>query len=87
MAVDRPVDRSPRSAYGGGVHPRFLKLSDVAERLNATTRVVYGLVRSGELEGIQVGGMNQWRVPEEALLEYMARNGGDDDEPLTGARV
>jgi len=64
-----------------------LKLSDIAERLNTTTRQVYALVRSGELHAIQVGGRNQWRVPEEALLEYIARHGDDGDEPLMGALV
>jgi excisionase family DNA binding protein len=48
--------------------------------------VVYALVRSGELRGIQVGGRNQWRVPGDALREYIARN-DDGDEPLMGALV
>ena len=64
-----------------------MKLSDVAERLGVTTRQVYALVRSGELHAVQVGGRNQWRVEDSALLEYLARNGGDDDDPLMGALV
>jgi hypothetical protein len=66
---------------------RFLKLSDVAERLDTTIRVAYGLVRSGELHGIQVGGRNQWRVEEVELRAYLARNDDDGDEPLASALV
>ena len=53
--------------------PRFLKLTDVAEVLNVTTRQVYALVRSGDLRGIQVGGRNQWRVEDVALEDYIKR--------------
>lgn len=53
--------------------PRFLKLTDVAEVLNVTTRQVYALVRSGDLRGIQVGGRNQWRVEDVALEDYIRR--------------
>jgi excisionase family DNA binding protein len=53
--------------------PRFLKLTDVAEVLNVTTRQVYALVRSGDLRGIQVGGRNQWRVEDVELEDYIKR--------------
>ena len=53
--------------------PRFLKLTDVAEVLNVTTRQVYALVRSGDLRGIQVGGRNQWRVEDVELEDYIRR--------------
>ena len=53
--------------------PRFLKLTDVAEVLNVTTRQVYALVRSGDLRGIQVGGRNQWRVEVVELEDYIKR--------------
>ena len=53
--------------------PRFLKLTDVAEVLNVTTRQVYALVRSGDLRGIQVGGRNQWRVEDVELEGYIQR--------------
>ena len=55
------------------VQPRFLKLTDVAEVLNVTTRQVYALVRSGDLRGIQVGGRNQWRVEDVELEDYIKR--------------
>jgi excisionase family DNA binding protein len=52
---------------------RFLKLTDVADVLNVTTRQVYALVRSGDLRGIQVGGRNQWRVEDIELEDYIKR--------------
>lgn len=52
---------------------RFLKLTDVAEILNVTTRQVYALVRSGDLRGIQVGGRQQWRVEAIELEDYIKR--------------
>ncbi len=85
--MDGAVDSSAVSIYRDRVE-RFLKLSDVAERLNTTTREVYALIRSGELAGIQVGGRNQWRVEEAVLREYLAHRGdGDDEPPLVGALV
>lgn len=53
--------------------PRFLTLADVAEILNVTVRQVYALVRSGELRGIQIGGRGQWRVENDQLEAYIAR--------------
>jgi excisionase family DNA binding protein len=53
--------------------PRFLKLTDVADVLNVTTRQVYALVRSGDLRGIQVGGRNQWRIEDVELEGYIQR--------------
>lgn len=50
---------------------RFLTLSDVAESLNISMSATRGLVRSGELEAIQVGGRGQWRVEEAKLDEYI----------------
>jgi excisionase family DNA binding protein len=59
--------------------PRFLKLTDVAEILNVTTRQVYALVRSGELRGIQVGGRQQWRVEAVELEDYIQRQYAKSD--------
>lgn len=53
--------------------PRFLTLADVAEVLNVTVRQVYALVRSGDLRGIQIGGRGQWRVENDQLEDYIAR--------------
>ncbi|HUQ00613.1 MAG TPA: helix-turn-helix domain-containing protein [Aeromicrobium sp.] len=60
--------------------PRFLKLTDVAEVLNVTTRQVYALVRSGDLRGIQVGGRNQWRIEDVELEDYIQRQYAKSNE-------
>jgi len=49
---------------------RFLTLGDVAEILNISASQTYALVRSGDLQGIQIGGRNQWRVERSKLEEY-----------------
>lgn len=51
--------------------PRFLTLRQVAETLRCTQGQVYSLVRSGDLQGIQIGGRNQWRVERSKLEEYI----------------
>ncbi len=50
---------------------RFLTLADVAEILNISTSQTYALVRGGDLQGIQIGGRNQWRVERSKLEEYI----------------
>ena len=50
---------------------RFLTLADVAEILNISASQTYALVRSGDLQGIQIGGRNQWRVERTKLEEYI----------------
>jgi excisionase family DNA binding protein len=52
---------------------RFLTLADVAEVLNISASQTYALVRSGELEGIKIGGRGQWRVERDKLETYIAR--------------
>ena len=52
---------------------RFLTLADVAEILNISSSQTYALVRSGDLQGIQIGGRNQWRVERTKLEEYIER--------------
>lgn len=52
---------------------RFLTLPDVAEVLNISLDQARSLVRSGDLEAIQVGGRGQWRVEETKLDEYIDR--------------
>ena len=46
---------------------RFLTLADVADELNVSLSQGYALVRSGDLQGIQIGGRNQWRVERDRL--------------------
>lgn len=52
---------------------RFLTLPDVAEALNISMSQTRALIRSGDLEGIQIGGRGQWRVEESKLDEYINR--------------
>jgi excisionase family DNA binding protein len=52
---------------------RFLTLADVADVLNISASQTYALVRSGDLQGIQIGGRNQWRVERSKLEEYIDR--------------
>ena len=53
--------------------PRFLQLADVAEILNISARQAYGLVNSGELPAIRVGGRGQWRIETTELEAYIQR--------------
>ncbi|WP_051389080.1 helix-turn-helix domain-containing protein [Arthrobacter sp. 35W] len=53
--------------------PRFLTLADVAEQLQISAAASYALVRSRELEAIQIGGRGQWRVEESKFEEYINR--------------
>ena len=52
---------------------RFLTLPDVAEELNISVSQTYALVRSSELQGIQIGGRNQWRVERVKLEEFLSQ--------------
>lgn len=52
--------------------PRFLTLPEVSEILNITLSQTRQLVKSGELQGIQIGGRNQWRVEKIKLEEYIS---------------
>lgn len=52
---------------------RFLTLGDVADVLNISASQTYALVRSGDLQGLQIGGRNQWRVERTKLEEYIER--------------
>lgn len=61
---------------------RFLTLTDVAETLNVSASQARALVRSGELQAIQVGGRGQWRIEESWLEEFVERQ-----RALTRSRV
>jgi excisionase family DNA binding protein len=52
---------------------RFLTLADVADVLNISASQAYALVRSGDLEGIKIGGRGQWRVERAKLETYIER--------------
>lgn len=52
---------------------RFLTMADVADILNISSAQTYALLRSGDLQGIQIGGRNVWRVERSKLEEYIER--------------
>lgn len=52
---------------------KFLTLPDVAEALSISMSQTRALIKTGDLEGIQIGGRNQWRVEEAKLDEYIDR--------------
>ncbi|MGJ9405337.1 helix-turn-helix domain-containing protein [Nesterenkonia aurantiaca] len=52
---------------------RFLTLPDVAEALNISLSQTRALIKTGDVEGIQIGGRGQWRVEEAKLDEYIER--------------
>lgn len=51
--------------------PRFLTLADVTEILNISMSQARALVRSGELEAIQIGGRGVWRIEAIKLEKYI----------------
>lgn len=53
--------------------PRFLTLTDVAETLNVSLSQVKALVRSGDLQGVKLGGRGVWRVENSELEAYIQR--------------
>ena len=57
--------------------PRFLTLTDVAETLNVSLSQVKALVRSGDLEGVKLGGRGVWRVESSELEAYIQRQYAD----------
>lgn len=52
---------------------RFLSIADVCEQLGVTSSAVRGMLHSGELLGIQVGGKGTWRIEESELDAYIQR--------------
>lgn len=52
---------------------RFYDLPEVCEILSISMSQARSLVRSGELEAIQIGGRGQWRIENIKLEEYIAR--------------
>ncbi|MDO9378620.1 MAG: helix-turn-helix domain-containing protein [Nocardioidaceae bacterium] len=57
----------------GSTEPRFLSPIEVAEVLSVTERVVLGLLRTGELRGIKIGGRGIWRIEATELEDYIQR--------------
>lgn len=66
---------------------QFLTATDVAETLKVDVRVVWGLLKSGELRGFQVGGRKMWRIEASALDDYIQRQYDRAAQTLTGDAV
>lgn len=58
--------------------PKLLTVREVAEALRVHQRTAYRLISEGDIKAIKIG--SQWRVPEEALLEYI-ESGWRDSVP------
>lgn len=60
-------------ASASAVHPRYIKLEDVAAYLSVSSAQVYAMVRSGDLPAIKIGGRGVWRVDRNKLDDYLDR--------------
>lgn len=52
---------------------RFYTIPEVAEQLATSEQQIRAILKSGDLEGIQVGGRGQWRIGKVKLDEYIER--------------
>ena len=50
---------------------RFLTVGQAAEELNVKSSLIRGLISSGELRAIQVGGRALWRIGLQDLEDYI----------------
>lgn len=57
--------------------PQYLTVAEVAETMRVSRMTVYRLVHSGELPAIRVG--KSFRVPEQALVQYLRESATDTD--------
>lgn len=51
---------------------RFLTVEQAAEELNVKMSLIRGLISSGQLRAIQVGGRGLWRIGLQDLEDYIA---------------
>jgi excisionase family DNA binding protein len=58
---------------GDDAKRRFLTVEQVAEELNVGLPLVRGLLRTGELRGIQIGARGLWRVATADLEDYISK--------------
>lgn len=52
---------------------RFYTIPEVAEAFATSEAQIRALLKSGELEGIQIGGRGQWRIEDVKVDEYIER--------------
>lgn len=58
---------------GDDAKRRFLTVEQVAEELNVGLPLVRGMLKAGQLRGIQVGGRGLWRVATTDLEDYISQ--------------
>ena len=51
---------------------RFLTIEQAADELNVKESLIRGLIKSGELRALQVGGRGLWRIGIQDLEDYIA---------------
>jgi excisionase family DNA binding protein len=51
---------------------RFLTIEQAAEELNVKASLIRGLIKTGELRGIQVGARGVWRIGSNDIEHYIA---------------
>ena len=52
---------------------RFYTIPEVAESFATSEAQIRRLLKSGDLEGIQIGGRGQWRIEDTKIDEYIQR--------------
>ena len=52
--------------------PELLTVDEVAKRLKVHNRTVYRRIKEGSLRAVKLGRL--WRVPEDALEEYLEKH-------------
>ena len=53
------------------IRDKLLRVSQVADRLNASKSQVYWLINVGELDLIKIGATKGYRVPESSVERYV----------------
>ena len=51
---------------------KFLTIEQAAEELNVKASLIRGLIKTGELRGIQVGARGVWRIGANDIEDYIA---------------
>ncbi|MGE4506949.1 MAG: helix-turn-helix domain-containing protein [Desulfovibrionaceae bacterium] len=67
--------------------PTLYTVNEVADTLRVHPRTAYRLITKGDIRAIRIG--SQWRVPEEALLEFIEsgwKAAARAEKPATGPR-
>lgn len=61
-----------RLGQAPAVAERLLRVAEAAERLAYSRTVVQELIRSGRLRAVRISQHADWRVPDDAIAEFIA---------------